>query len=177
MSKLEIEVGDTVEASVGLSKGARGVCIIDCFRGNGTYKISWYDFNASWVDFKDLTLIKKGKTMQFTKSDLNSVHFVKLRDATYWIVLGNVISNNAVFYSLERYLNNLKFSDFGNSDDDIMSVYTVGRKASLNAYLNGEALTKIWERTEQTPAQKEMEVLQEQAKALQEQITKLQGKL
>ena len=47
----------------------------------------------------------------------------------------------------------------------------------MGAYLKGEDLTLVWERTEQTEAQKEMEVLQKQATALQEQITKLQGKL
>jgi hypothetical protein len=58
-----------------------------------------------------------------------------------------------------------------------MSVYVITEKRSIDSYLKGESLSPIWERTEQTEAQKEMEVLQEQAKALQEQITKLQGTL
>jgi hypothetical protein len=58
-----------------------------------------------------------------------------------------------------------------------MSVYVITEKRSIDSYLRGESLSPIWERTEQTEAQKEMEVLQEQAKALQEQITKLQGTL
>ena len=58
-----------------------------------------------------------------------------------------------------------------------MAVYERIKGGCLSDYLKGEQLHLIWERTEQTEAQKEMEVLQEQAKALQEQITKLQGKL
>jgi hypothetical protein len=54
-----------------------------------------------------------------------------------------------------------------------MSVYVITEKRSIDSYLKGESLTLIWERTEQTEAQKGMEVLQAQAKALQEQITKL----
>jgi hypothetical protein len=180
MSKLEIEVGDTVAARVGISKGARGVCIIDCFRGNGTYKISWDDYNASWVDFKDLTLIKKGKTMQFTKSDLiklaqTETVFVRQRDGEFSIFINDTFSEMGQHMPLSSYADNLKHKR--NPQYDIMAVCEATDRRNMSGYLQGEHLTPLWERTEQSEAQKEMEVLQAQAKALQEQITKLQSKL
>jgi hypothetical protein len=172
MSKLEIEIGDTVEYSVGINKGARGVCI-DAYFGYKSYKISWDYYNA-WVDFKDLILIKKGKTMQFTKSDLKTGMFVKYRNGGIRLVLDGIV-NGDHWSSLLDFDSNLKCSE--TKERDIMTAYEVAGRGNITMYLNGESLRVIWERTEQTPAQKEMEVLQEQAKALQEQITKLQGTL
>jgi hypothetical protein len=181
MNSLEIEIGDTVESSVGINKGAGGVCIDICFGGNGTYKISWDYYNA-WVDFKDLTLIKKGKTMQFPKSDLKTgVHFIRNRSDEYKIVLDTMLCGNS-YTPLKQITETLRHNCY--RELDIMSVYVITEKRSINSYLKGESLSPIWERTEQTEAQKEMEVLQAQAKALQEdtqaiqeQITKLQSKL
>jgi hypothetical protein len=119
-----------------------------------------------------------GKTMQFTKSDLKAgLHFVKSEDGRYWAVLDKVISYADTFVSIERYSDNLKLETSSTTDYDIVAVYVPKCRSSIGYYLKGQYLTPIWERTKQTPAQKEMEVLQAQAKALQEQITKLQGTL
>jgi hypothetical protein len=178
MNSLEIEIGDTVESSVGINKGAGGVCIDIRFGGNGTYKISWDYYNA-WVDFKDLTLIKKGKTMQFTKSDLiklaqSNTVFVKYRDESYRVLINGVF-NGVGWATMDDFSDDLKSKAIGRMD--VVAVYTSNPLTPLVYQLEGQHLTLIWERTEQTEAQKEMEVLQAQAKALQEQITKLQGAL
>jgi phage tail protein X len=176
MSKLEIEIGDTVSFLTHREyTRSLGVCIDICFGGNGTYRISWDDYNASWVDFKDLTLIKKGKTMQFTKSDLKTGMFVKHRDGDYAILLEDTATGRKHYTELHCITEALLSSiERGN---DITHVYVKAEPRSMNSHLKGLGLRCIWERTEQTEAQKEMKVLQEQAKALQEQITKLQGKL
>jgi hypothetical protein len=174
MNQLEIEIGDTVESSVGINKGARGVCI-DAYFGYKSYKISWDYYNA-WVDFKDLTLIKKGKTMQFTKSDLKTGMFVKYRGGNYRVVIGDILSGSGCA-TLPQYSEDLKYRGNAYVSLDIMAVYKAAKATHINEYLKGHCLTLIWERKEKTEAQKEMEVLQEQAKALQEQITKLQSKL
>jgi hypothetical protein len=188
MNSLEIEIGDTVESSVGINKGAGGVCIDICFGGNGTYKISWDYYNA-WVDFKDLTLIKKGKTMQFTKSDLiklaqSNTVVVMQRNGNFKVVLGEAICGNDYSFGLIANYNRDMTITCNETHLDIVAVYKTNRSVSLNLYLEGTCLTLIWERTEQTEAQKKMELLQARAKALQEdtqaiqeQITKLQSKL
>jgi hypothetical protein len=178
VNPLKIEIGDTVESSVGINKGAVGVCIDICFGGDGTYKISWDDYNDSWVDFKDLTLIKKGNTVkEFTKSDLKTGMFVQYRNGDYRIVIGDMLSGDG-YATLSSFDEGLKYRPSSKTHYmDIIAVYKAGEHATMANYLAGRDLTLIWERTEQTEAQKEMEVLQKQAKALQEQITKLQGKL
>ncbi len=117
-----------------------------------------------------------GKTMkEFTKSDLKTGMFVKQRDGDYAIVLDKTLSTMRLYTELSNIDSSLCHNHIKSSD--IMAVYTTASRDTLGCHLSGESLTLIWERTEQTEAQKEMEVLQEQAKALQEQITKLQGKL
>jgi hypothetical protein len=117
-----------------------------------------------------------GKTMQFTKSDLKTGMFVKYRGGQYRIVIGDCLSGNGCA-TLPQYSEGLKYKVPTIRALDIMAVYKAAKATHINEYLKGHCLTLIWERTEQTEAKKEMEVLQAQAKALQEQITKLQGTL
>jgi hypothetical protein len=117
-----------------------------------------------------------GKTMkEFTKSDLKTGMVVRYRDGEYRIFIDKVLMGIGGFNVLSLYNDSL--IGINNSNVDIVAVYSMSEARPIDIYLKGEHLTLIWERTEQTPAQKEMEVLQEQAKALQEQITKLQGTL
>ena len=58
-----------------------------------------------------------------------------------------------------------------------MAVYTTASRDTLECHLSGESLTLIWERTEQTEAQKEMEVLQAKMDELQEQMKVVQAKM
>jgi hypothetical protein len=176
MNQLEIEIGDTVEYSVGSNTGAGGVCI-DIHARYGTYRISWDDYNASWCSFNDLTLIKKGnkEMKEFTKSDLKTGMFVKNRHGHYKIVIGEFLSGLDTSTLFANFSESL-ISNIGKGYD-IVAVYNVHSDGYLRTFLQGNSLTLIWERTEQTEAQKEMAILQEQAKALQEQITKLQSTL
>jgi hypothetical protein len=182
MSKLGIEIGDTVRIAEksryymyphsGNPK-CEGVVIPPT--GSWPHRVLWANGEKNSYQSYDLILIKKGKTMQFTKSDLNTGMFVKQRDGTYSIFLKDMFSEIDDYIMLSSYEDNLKHNHFPKWD--IMFVYKAEGQGPLSNYLEGEYLTPIWERTEQTEAQKEMEVLQEQAKALQEQITKLQSKL
>jgi hypothetical protein len=174
MNQLKIEVGDTVESSLGINKGARGVCEYISIMST-EYRVSWDEYNESWCNKNDLTLIKKGKTMQFTKSDLKTGMVVRYREGGYRIFIDGVLTGDGGYNNLATYKDNLLGGVTGGID--IVAVYRVSGGRPIDYYLKGENLELIWERTEQTEAQKEMEVLQEQAKALQEQITKLQGKL
>jgi hypothetical protein len=175
MSRLTIEIGDTVE-SRGFNKGGIGVCI-DIHVRYGTYRISWDVCNASWCSFNDLTLIKKGKKemKEFTKSDLKTGMFVKQRDGMFMLVLEKAAVGSTCFTNLVDLKENLLAVNYTHLD--IVAVYKAVYGGIVNEYMLGNELALIWERTEQTEAQKEMGVLQEQAKALQEQITKLQSKL
>jgi hypothetical protein len=126
-----------------------------------------------------------GKTMEFTKSDLKAgVHFVKVEAGVYYAVLGEVISSIEGFLSLDKYSDNLKRKASCTIHYDIVAVYVPSCRTSLNYYLKGQHLTKVWERTEQTPAQKEMqELLSNIEKAeksmveMKEQAKVLQAKL
>jgi translation elongation factor P/translation initiation factor 5A len=185
MSKLEIEIGDTVRIAEksryymyphsGNPK-CEGVVIPPT--GSWPHRVLWANGEKNSYQSYDLILIKKGKAMQFTKSDLKTGMFVKNRDGNYKVVLGGVLE---VLSGMDTCTRLGTFSDSLISDNckglDIVAVYNVHSEGYLRTYLQGNSLTLIWERIEQTEAQKEMEVLQEQAKALQEQITKLQSKL
>jgi hypothetical protein len=118
-----------------------------------------------------------GKTMQFTKSDLKAgVHFVNDRDGVLYAVCRNTFCGLNGFVGLSSFndeLVNVK----GNSELDIIEVYETDGDRSMTSYLKGKGLTKIWERTEQTEAQKEMEVLQAKMDELQEQMKVVQAKL
>jgi hypothetical protein len=183
MNSLEIEIGDTVkivETSQYYNNGAanprcEGVTIkprVPRF----DYRVQWNNGATNSYNLHDLTLIKKGKTMQFTKSDLKTGMFVRYRNGDYRVVIGDCLSGDGCA-ALPQYSEDLKYKGITIMALDIMAVYKAANGTNISEYLSGHCLTLIWERTEQTEAQKEMEVLQEQAKALQEQITKLQGTL
>jgi hypothetical protein len=185
MSKLEIEIGDTVkiaESSKYYDRGesnptCEGVYNKDDGAGNLSHRVDWVNGVSDWYNLHDLILIKKGKTMQFTKSDLKTgVHFTKDREGIFSAVFKNTFCGDNGFVPLSSFNDEL-FNVNGHSELDIVEVYETHGDRSMTSYLKGLGLRRIWERTEQTEAQKEMEVLQEQAKALQEQITKLQSKL
>jgi hypothetical protein len=127
------------------------------------------------VTYKEMMQLL-GKTMQFTKSHLKTGMFVKYRNGDYRVLLESTLTGK-YHASLNEFSNDLKSLDAQYKHLDIMSVFKIKHPDSISSYLVGKSLELIWERTEQTPAQKEMEVLQAQAKALQEQITKLQGTL
>ena len=113
---------------------------------------------------------------EFTKSDLKTGMLVKQRNGDIKVVLGESICGLwGLWDRLSNFKSDLISTCYG--EFDIIVVYKTSEGNSLTSYLEGDYLTPIWERTEQTEAQKEMEILQEQAKALQEQITKLKSKL
>jgi hypothetical protein len=181
MNQLKIEIGDTVRI-VATSEYYRynsnanphieGVVHSIC----GLIDVYWNNGHSNTYKPHDLTLIKKGKTMQFTKSDLKTGMVVKQRNGNFKLVLGYQLCGDNSYGELSFYTTCLE-NGCGGSELDIIAVYECESGNCLSEYLAGNALALIWERTEQTEAQKEMEVLQEQAKALQEQITKLQSKL
>ena len=185
MNSLKIEIGDTVriaEDSKYYKNGVHnptceGVTIAPLGCSSWPYRVRWLNGEENAYKLQDLTLIKKGKTMQFTKSDLKTGMFVKQRNGNFKVVLGEAICGNDYSFGLIDNYNRDMTITCNETHLDIVAVYKTNRSVSLNLYLKGTCLTLIWERTEQTEAQKEMEVLQAQAKALQEQITKLQGAL
>jgi hypothetical protein len=121
-------------------------------------------------------MVLLGNTMQFTKSDLKAgTHFVKHRCGGFRLVLGGCFVDANSFCKDSYFKDNLKHSQDGYLD--IIAVYEAERPSSLSAHLNGDFLTKIWERTEQTEAQKEMEVLQAKMDELQEQMKVVKAKI
>jgi hypothetical protein len=182
-NQLKIEIGDTVRisrTSVHYNKAEEsnpkcdGVVVEYC----GTLDVDWDNGFSNTYQSYDLILIKKGKTMkEFTKSDLKAgVHFVKDRDGVFYAVCRNT------FCGLNRFVRLSSFNDElvnvkGNSELDIIEVYEIDGDRSMSLYLQGLWLKRIWERTEQTPAQKEMEVLQAKMDELQEQMKVVQAKL
>ena len=124
-----------------------------------------------------MQLLGKKHMKEFTKSDLKTGMFVKQRGGEFKLVLDDVISGGNSWGALSNYDDDMLKKSRVFAGLDIVAVYERIIGGCLSDYLGGQRLKIIWERTEQTEAQKEMEVLQEQAKALQEQITKLQGKL
>ena len=118
-----------------------------------------------------------GKTMkEFTKSDLKTGMFVKYRKGSYRMVLGNIITGDG-WMSLNELRDDLSEGNTSMGKLDVMSVYVTKIDRAIGEYFNGNGLTLIWERTEQTPAQKEMEVLQTKMDELQEQMKVVQAKL
>jgi hypothetical protein len=183
MNQLKIEIGDTVrikDTSEYYGEGdtnpmCEGVYTKANKGDDHPYRVEWCNGEYNVYNLYDLTLIKKGKTMQFTKSDLKTGMFVKQRDGMYMIVLEDRAVGDTgftLFCDVQESLLANKYEHL-----DIVAVYKASGDGVMTNYMAGDELTLIWERTEQTEAQKEMEVLQKQAKALQEQITKLQGKL
>jgi hypothetical protein len=119
-----------------------------------------------------------GKTMkEFTKSDLKTgVHFVNDRDGVLHAVCRNTFCGLNGFVGLSSFsdeLVNIK----GNPEMDIVEVYETFESRSMTSYLKGLGLRRIWERTEQTPAQKEMEVLQVKMNESQAKMNELQAQM
>jgi hypothetical protein len=131
--------------------------------------------DSTIVTYKEMMQLL-GKTMEFTKSNLKTGMFVRYRNGDYRVVIGDCLSGDGCA-ALPQYSEDLKYKGITIMALDIMAVYKAAKGTNISEYLSGHCLTLIWERTEQTEAQKEMELLQAQAKALQEQITKLQGAL
>ena len=158
--------------------------LFDFGQGEGLIGFSSLGRSGTWVGNSGDSLISYtemmqllGKTMEFTKSDLKTGMFVKQRNGNFKLVLGDAICGlNGSWDSLGDYTENMTNSD-NNSEFDIVAVYTQSEGSSLTSYLSGMYLTKIWERTEQTPAQKEMEDVLAQISKLQEQAKVLQSKL
>jgi hypothetical protein len=119
-----------------------------------------------------------GKTMkEFTKSDLKSgVHFVKNREGTFAAVCRNVFCRELGFVRLS-YFNDELVNIKENPELDIMEVYETDEDMSMTSYLKGLGLRRIWERTEQTEAQKEMEVLQVKMNESQAKMNELQAQM
>jgi hypothetical protein len=144
----------------------------------------WNEFNNSATKIVTYTEMMQllGKTMEFTKSDLiklsqSETVFVKQRNGNFKVVLGKTICGNDYSFGLIDNYNRDMTITCNETHLDIVAVYKTNRSVSLNLYLKGDCLTLIWERTEQTPAQKEMEELQAQITKLQEQAKVLQSKL
>jgi translation elongation factor P/translation initiation factor 5A len=148
------------------------------FSGSGRSGTWIVDGNETIISYTEMMQLL-GKTMkEFTKSDLKTGMFVKNRDGNYKVVIGGVLE---VLSGIDTCTRLGTFSDSLISNNckglDIVAVYKVQREGYLRTYLQGESLTLIWERTEQTPAQKEMEVLQAKMDELQEQMKVVQAKL
>jgi hypothetical protein len=148
----------------------------------------WSDGRAgTWVGDTAQTIIPYiemmqllGKTIEFTKSDLiklaqSETVIIKQRDNDYSLALKDYAAGSKHFHLYSDIDDNLIHS--AHKSLDIIAVYKTLRIRCLDAHLNGQDLTLIWERTEQTPAQKELALLQEQITALQEQAKVLQAKL
>jgi hypothetical protein len=184
MNQLKIEIGDTVriaETSKYYKHGVNnptceGVYNKDDGCSSLSHRVDWANGMSEWYNLHDLTLIKKGKTMQFTKSDLKTGMFVKYRKGSYRMVLGNIITGDG-WMSLNELRDDLSEDNTSMGRLDVMSVYVTKSNRAIGEYFKGDSLKLIWERTEQTPAQKEMEELQAQITKLQEQAKVLQSKL
>jgi hypothetical protein len=145
---------------------------------SGTWKVDGRETIVTYTEMMQLL----GKTMEFTKSDLiklsqSETVFVKQRNGNFKVVLGKAICGNDYSFGLIDNYNRDMTITCNETHLDIVAVYITNRSVSLNLYLKGDCLTLIWERTEQTPAQKEMEELQAQITKLQEQAKVLQSKL
>jgi hypothetical protein len=156
----------------------------ECFIGFTVYGTAgtWRNANDPKIISYTEMMQLLGKTMEFTKSDLKTGMFVKYRNGGIRLVLADFVTGT-YWRSLNNVAENLKSVDC-QRDLDIMSVYEALRPANIESYLNGEDLKLIWERTEQTPAQKEMqELLSNIEKAekgiaeMKEQAKVLQAKL
>jgi hypothetical protein len=181
-NQLKIEVGDTVRiagTSVHYNRAEEsnpkcdGVVVEYC----GTLDVDWDNGFSNTYQSYDLILIKKGKTMkEFTKSYLKTGMFVKYRGGHYRVVIGDFLSGKGCA-SLSQYSDNLKYVGDTYKALDIMAVYKASGGTNMDEYLSGQRLTLIWERTEQTPAQKEMEVLQVKMNESQAKMNELQAQM
>jgi hypothetical protein len=181
-NQLQIEIGDTVRIAETSSyyhalRETNPKCngIVREIRGH--LVVDWENNTSNIYQPYDLILIKKGKTMkEFTKSDLKTGMFVKYRKGSYRMVLGDIITGDG-WMSLNELRDDLSEGNTSMGTLDVMSVYVTKSNRAIGEYFKGNGLTLIWERTEQTPAQKEMEVLQAKMDELQEQMKVVQAKL
>jgi hypothetical protein len=140
----------------------------------GTFGYSSGDPLISYTEMMQLL----GKTVkEFTKSDLKTGMFVKHKDGTYRIVLDSILSTYSGYLNMSMYMQDLSYGDGRQEKFDIIAAYKTEAHGTLANFMNGYELTLIWERAEQTPAQKEMEVLQAKMDELQEQMKVVQAKL
>jgi hypothetical protein len=148
------------------------------FRRDGRAGTFGYDSGDTIVTYTEMMQLLKGKSMkEFTKSDLKAgVHFVKDRDGVFYAVCRNTFCGLNEFFILSRFDDKL-ISMNGHSGMDIVEVYETYKDKSMSSYLKGLGLKRVWKRTEQTPAQKEMEVLQVKMNELQEQMKVVKAKL
>jgi hypothetical protein len=166
-NQLEIEIGDTVRISDTSqyyrhqdndNPRCEGVCIKA--KGNWDCRVIWSNGETNSYNMGDLILIKKGNTMkEFTKSDLKAgAHFVKDEGGIFRAVCRNALVGEGGFVKLSSF--NLELIHVHrNHNLDIVEVYEVCENRSMSSYLQGLGLRRVWKRTEQTPAQKEMKVL------------------
>jgi hypothetical protein len=188
---LKIEIGDTVkiaESSQYYRHDGDSEGVVSMITSGSLYiEVKWDIGYSNCYDNGDLILIKKGKTMkEFTKSDLiklaqTETVIVKYRDKSYRVFI-NKVFNGAGWALLDEFSDDLKCKNSGLLD--VLSVYKASETRCLSTYLRGEHLTIVWERTEQTEAQKEMEELQKQItkakdyiEGLMRQAEVLKGKL
>ena len=190
MNELKIEIGDAVKIAESSKYShsryesnprCEGVCTAVQGSRSLTYHVEWANGHGNYYRLCDLTLIKKGKKemKEFTKSDLiklaqTETVFVKQRNGRRKIVLGdNLCGDKRRWTSLSNFGEGL--TNHGEKEFDITEVYTTSEGSSLPSYLAGHFLTPIWERTEQTEAQKEMASLQVKMSEMQDQVNALQG--
>ena len=143
----------------------------------GTWEV--IKVNRKLISYDEMMKLLTGKSMDFTKQDLIELAktksvFVKYRNGGYRIYLDGIF-NGENWCLIGVFTDDLKCVDV--SWMDIMSVYTCNPHDALLGQLEGIGLTQIWERTELTPAQKEMAVLQAKMDELQEQMQIVRAKL
>jgi hypothetical protein len=188
IKQLGIEIGDTVRIADtsqyymcqnSSNPRCEGVCIHTT--GSWGYRVLWASGETNNYQPQDLILIEKGKTMkEFTKSDLiklaqTETVFVKQREGMYMLVLKDRAVGNTGFTLLSDVCHNLLASMFKHLD--IVAVYKASGDGVMTDYMEGNELILIWERTEQTPAQKEMEVLQVKMNESQAKMNELQAQM
>ena len=143
---------------------------------------TWNRFHSAAtkiISYKEMMQLLTGKSMGFTKTDLielakTETVFVKYRKGDYRIYLDGIF-NGENWSPIDGFNEDLKC--MANKRVDVMSVYTCNPHEALLGQLRGIGLTQVWERTELTPAQQEMEVLQAKMDELQEQMKVVKAKL
>ena len=141
---------------------------------------TWVGYDGpTIVTYDEMMQLLTGKSLGFTKSDLielakTETVFVKSRDESYRVYIGGIFTGNGWNHPAS-YDEGLKHQ--GQAPFDIIAVYTASRHGAVIEQLRGIGLTQVWERTEPTPAQREMAVLQAKMDELQEQMKVVQAKL
>jgi hypothetical protein len=153
----------------------------ECFMGvnvNGKWGNFAGGYSPKIVSYDEMMQLLTGKSMkEFTKSDLKTGMFVKFRRGDYRIVLGDCALDAVSRCCLLNLKDNLLAANDMLDSIDIMSVYNINAHTSITDHLNGKNLTLIWERTELTPAQQEMEVLQAKMDEFQAQMEQVQEQM